>query len=555
MGWYDLIELDRIASQMAELEGRPLPEVVISPRLQHLMDWVEQTYGVNVLARPHTFMQGNFGMTSSEEGIVTVYAHPNFPEDESVQILAHEAGHCEQKKTMAEFDRAEIDGYVECETDADQTSYKIAEGWGEGHLFPPDYRQERAQLHADLYTALDGLSFVSGISLAHVLVSIAHKIIFMADSNLGEALRKQLGKGQKETIKWKELGELCFDQPEWLVGFDRTTTLLSGVEVTRYGDLKDNSIQITNPEDAAVTLHNLLSSHQAVDPRISTLLELDGQPTKFILFDGDFAASAMLHLVHQAMLSAPGTPARVTWEYTQSPDQNIYLIRLEWKERDGKPSTDQPNYCIALTLDGYELKHERVRRVDDAVRFFVNTFAHNCGILERRPSELWETLLYWTTQDRDEVDPYEQTTVKRQSKNGAKKKLAAEFQHRMDQLLAAGQRLDIATNPDPAAIFEVSRTFIQIWCTPVDHPEGWESAKMSQGDFPKPCALVAGVHWDNDERVLQIRTERIGHENAGTEGETIINRPQDVLWTLGKILDLCKQASIVCPPISLNTKF
>ena len=41
---------------------------------------------------------------------------------------------------------------------------------------------------------------------------------------------------------------------------------------------------------------------------------------------------------------------------------------------------------------------------------------------------------------------------------------------RMAPLLEAAREFDIATNPNPAALFEAGNSGLQIWCTPEDNP-------------------------------------------------------------------------------------
>jgi hypothetical protein len=53
--------------------------------------------------------------------------------------------------------------------------------------------------------------------------------------------------------------------------------------------------------------------------------------------------------------------------------------------------------------------------------------------------------------------------------------------HRMKPVLDLARQLDIATNPDPSAIFEAGSGGFQIWCTPEDHPEGWTGIVMNPG--------------------------------------------------------------------------
>jgi len=63
----------------------------------------------------------------------------------------------------------------------------------------------------------------------------------------------------------------------------------------------------------------------------------------------------------------------------------------------------------------------------------------------------------------------------------------------MQPVLDLARRLDIATNPEPQAIFEAGTAGFQIWCTPADHPKGWEGVVMTAGAFSKPCEYVASI--------------------------------------------------------------
>jgi hypothetical protein len=81
----------------------------------------------------------------------------------------------------------------------------------------------------------------------------------------------------------------------------------------------------------------------------------------------------------------------------------------------------------------------------------------------------------------------------------------------MRPLLDAAQKWDIATNPDPQALFEASSAGFQIWCTPEDNPGGvWVEVKyrMTAGIFSKPCAYVGSCYWEwEEDKVVGIKLE------------------------------------------------
>ena len=113
--------------------------------------------------------------------------------------------------------------------------------------------------------------------------------------------------------------------------------------------------------------------------------------------------------------------------------------------------------------------------------------------------------------------------------------------HRMKPVLDAARKLDIATNPDPEAIFEAGSGGFQIWCTPDDHPEGWDDVSMTKGAFSKPCSYAASVCWGWDgERIthLSLSTDAYDlsdHEGEGRHANAYHNRPEDVAWAKEKI--------------------
>jgi len=78
----------------------------------------------------------------------------------------------------------------------------------------------------------------------------------------------------------------------------------------------------------------------------------------------------------------------------------------------------------------------------------------------------------------------------------------SEHKH-MKPVLDLARKLDIATNPDPCAIFEAGNGGFQVWCTGYDHPQGWNGIQMNSGAFSKPCEYVGSViwKWDDDQIV------------------------------------------------------
>ena len=74
---------------------------------------------------------------------------------------------------------------------------------------------------------------------------------------------------------------------------------------------------------------------------------------------------------------------------------------------------------------------------------------------------------------------------------------------KMKPVLDLARHFDIASNPDPAAIFEAGSGGFQVWCTPNDRPSGWNGISMQSGAFSKPCEYVGSVHWKwEDETIL-----------------------------------------------------
>jgi len=131
---------------------------------------------------------------------------------------------------------------------------------------------------------------------------------------------------------------------------------------------------------------------------------------------------------------------------------------------------------------------------------------------------------------------------------------------RIQPVLDLARQLDIATNPHPAAIFEAGNGGFQIWCTPYEHPKGWDDIVMNRGAFAKPCEYVGSVHWKWEEEsivALEIETsayaladQKPGEYSATPQPghRTIFNRDADIEWLKEKITWLFAKAHVSLPP-------
>ena len=124
--------------------------------------------------------------------------------------------------------------------------------------------------------------------------------------------------------------------------------------------------------------------------------------------------------------------------------------------------------------------------------------------------------------------------------------------NRMKPVLDLARRLDIATNPEPEAIFEAGTAGFQIWCIPDDHPKGWEGIVMTAGAFSKPCEYVASVSWGWEGETISyllLSTDAYALELKGSKRTH--NRPADLAWAKRKICWLFKQTGVACPVIQV----
>jgi hypothetical protein len=145
--------------------------------------------------------------------------------------------------------------------------------------------------------------------------------------------------------------------------------------------------------------------------------------------------------------------------------------------------------------------------------------------------------------------------------------MSYQSQHQyMKPVLDLARQLDIATNPDPSAIFEPGSGGFQVWCTPTDRPQGWNGITMNAGAFAKPCEYVGSVLWKwDDEQIvaLEIQTSAYALADqkpgeycnlqqipAGLHRRTIFNREADIEWLKEKITWLFWEAGVPLPPFA-----
>jgi hypothetical protein len=135
---------------------------------------------------------------------------------------------------------------------------------------------------------------------------------------------------------------------------------------------------------------------------------------------------------------------------------------------------------------------------------------------------------------------------------------------KMKRVLDLAHELDIATNPHTAAIFEAGSGGFQVWCTPQDHPKGWDGIVMNSGSFSKPCEYVGSVHWKwEDETIVALEIETSAYALAEQKPNefsqemnlalddnrrTIFNRDADIEWLQEKITWLFEEAGVPLLP-------
>lgn len=132
----------------------------------------------------------------------------------------------------------------------------------------------------------------------------------------------------------------------------------------------------------------------------------------------------------------------------------------------------------------------------------------------------------------------------------------------MRPVLDVARMFDIASNPDPLAIYESGNAGFQVWATRDHHPsdpDGWDLVldKLDAGAFSKPCAYIASVDWKWSEDVedmivgLSISTTPYvltDHLPGRFKSNTIVNRRVDLLFAMEKVRWIFAQASVPLVP-------
>ncbi len=135
---------------------------------------------------------------------------------------------------------------------------------------------------------------------------------------------------------------------------------------------------------------------------------------------------------------------------------------------------------------------------------------------------------------------------------------------RLKPVLDLARQLDIATNPEPGAIFEAGNGGFQVWCTPQDRPRGWDGIVMNSGAFSIPCEYVGSAHWKwDDEKIVVLEIETAAYALAdqkpdeycnltdvpkGINRRTIVNREEDLEWLKEKVAWLFQTAGVPLLP-------
>jgi hypothetical protein len=129
---------------------------------------------------------------------------------------------------------------------------------------------------------------------------------------------------------------------------------------------------------------------------------------------------------------------------------------------------------------------------------------------------------------------------------------------RMKPVLDLARQLDIASNPDPTALYEAGNAGFQIWCTPDDHPEGWDDIQMNAGAFSKPCEYVGSIHWKwEGEQIVALEISTTAYALTDQKpGEynrqSIANREADIEWLVEKIAWLFEKAGVALPSCEIG---
>jgi hypothetical protein len=130
---------------------------------------------------------------------------------------------------------------------------------------------------------------------------------------------------------------------------------------------------------------------------------------------------------------------------------------------------------------------------------------------------------------------------------------------KLKPVLDLTRKLDIATNPHSQAIFEAGSGGFQVWCTPDDHPQGWNEIRMNSGAFSKPCEYAGGAHWKwEDEMIVALEIETTAYALLDQKPDeyhnhrAITNRAADIEWLKQKIAWLFDKAGVPILPFTFE---
>jgi hypothetical protein len=117
----------------------------------------------------------------------------------------------------------------------------------------------------------------------------------------------------------------------------------------------------------------------------------DGPPTRLVWTDGNQDGIApFIDVVQAALLQRLETILGLTWNVYYFDEGRVYEAHIEWK-RDGQgdePPADWRVFC--KFTEGYSRSAQR----EDALRLYISSFRHACGIYERGASEMLSTLVW-----------------------------------------------------------------------------------------------------------------------------------------------------------------
>ena len=248
---------DRLLELMAEAKGIQLPEIedlLSDPPLHNLIQRVEETFGVRVIPRSHTFlMEWAVGPYTDSDKVVTLFVHPKWSLAQTRQTLYHEAGHILQHRVGAEFDDS-LDGFYGREIDAWERGFRLAEDWGDaGDLFPPAEREEIISDELDMKEAATVFSGIAGIGEIPILDAVLWSFLAGTDFMVESDILPLLGPSKQRTAK--ALAELLRDRPELFVAYSRRAlypfwTLSFEVVEGEAEPLFSPALEVKDPEGA-----------------------------------------------------------------------------------------------------------------------------------------------------------------------------------------------------------------------------------------------------------------------------------------------------------------